>query len=103
MFSRLDEFYQQEVVEVLIQHICCSGVGASGNGGGTESPATASLVVLQELADNRWGDLVQFSALAVSLLEYLQYMGLALIKKVMELLARMAYGFSETNQSQNRY
>ena len=90
------------MIDALIQHICCSGEVVSGNGAGAESLATASLALLQELADNRWGDLVRFSSSAVSLLEYLEYMSPAQIRKVMKLLATIAYGFSETNLSQSR-
>lgn len=105
MFARLDEFHQQEVVEALIQHICSSGGGgghAATDGSAAENPATAALIVLQELAETRWEHLVRFSALAVSLLEFLEYMGLAQIKRIMELLAKMAYGFSDADESKKR-
>ena len=98
MFIHLDEFYQQEVVEALIQHICCGG----GSSATPDSPATASLIVLQFLADEHWQYLVRFSAFAITLLEYLEYMGLQQVKRVMELLAKMAFGFSVDDNEKKR-
>lgn len=98
MFVHFDEFYQQEVVQALIQYVSCAGHNSSSN----NSPATAALIVLQELADANWNHLVRFSAFIVSLLEYIEYMALPQVKRVMELLAKMAYGFSMTDETKVR-
>jgi len=50
MFEGFEEYYQQEVVEALIQHICCAGETTSS----ADSPATASVIALQQLADTCW-------------------------------------------------
>lgn len=98
MFIHFDEFYQQEVVQALIQHVCCGGDRTSS----PDSPATAALVVLQELAENHWEQLIRFSAFVVTLLEYIEYMALPQVKRVMELLAKLAYGFAMTDESKKR-
>ncbi|XP_057379729.1 Fanconi anemia group D2 protein-like [Daphnia carinata] len=98
MFVHFDEFYQQEVVQALIQYVSCAGHKSSSD----NSPATAALIVLQELADANWNHLVRFSAFIVSLLEYIEYMALPQVKRVMELLAKMAYGFSMTDETKVR-
>lgn len=98
MFIHLDEFYQQEVVETLIQHICCGG----GSSATPDCPATASLQVLQNLAENHWNSLVRFSAFAITLLEFLEYMSLQQVKRVMELLARLAFGFAVDDEEKKR-
>lgn len=95
MFIHFDEFYQQEVVQALIQHVCCGGDRASS----PDSPATAALTVLQELAESNWDQLVRFSAYLVNLLEYIEYMALPQVKRVMELLAKMAYGFAMNDEA----
>lgn len=98
MFIHFDEFYQQEVVQSLIQHVCCCGDRTSS----VDSPATAALVVLQELSESNWEHLVRFSGFLVTLLEFIEYMALPQVKKVMELLAKMAYGFSMSDESKSR-
>lgn len=98
MFVHFEEFYQQEVVEALIQHVCCGGESASS----AASPAAAALTVLQELSESGWEQLARFSAFIVTLLEYIEYMALPQVKRVMELLAAMSYGFSSTDESKTK-
>ena len=98
MFVHFDEYYQQEVVQALVQHVCCHGHRTSSPG----SPATAALVVLQELAENNWEQLIRFSAFVVTMVEYIDSMALPQVKRVMELLAYMAYGFKVTDESKRR-
>lgn len=98
MFVHFDEFYQQEVVEALIQHVCCGGESAAS----PDSPATAALVVLHDLSQSNWEQLVRFSAFIVTLLEYIEYMALPQVKRIMELLANMSYGFASTDESKTK-
>lgn len=99
MFIQFDEFYQQEVVQALIQHVCCAGDKTSS----PDSPATAAMLVFQELAETHWEHLIRFSGFIITLLEYIEYMALPQVKRVMELLAKMAYGFSATDEAKTRY
>ena len=98
MFTRFEEYYQQEVVEALIQHICCGGETSSS----TDSPAMVSVLALQELANTSWNDLVRLSAYVITLLEYLDYMSLPQVKRIMELLAKLAYGFASDDVTKTR-
>ncbi len=59
--------------------------------------------ILEKLADNRWGDFLKFSAMAVSFLGYLEHKAPQQIKKIFELLAKVAFGSSMAHQSQMRY
>lgn len=81
----------------LIRH-----VSANGGGDGESSPATAAVLALNELALNEWDAMVQQSAFVVSILEYLDYMPLPQVKRVMELLARIGYGYSVEDQTKSR-
>ena len=98
MFIHFDEYYQQEVVQALVQHVCCHGHRTSS----PDSPATAALIVLQNLAENKWEQLIRFSAFVVTMLEYIDCMALPQVKRVMELLANLAYGFAVTDESKKR-
>ena len=102
MFSRLDVCYQKEVVEAIIQHICCSLGGDSENGGDAESLSSASVVLLQNLVENHLEVLVKHSDLTVALLGCLKNLSLFQVKKVTQLLAKIAYGFPDSYQPQDR-
>ena len=87
------------VIDVSLFHSNHSGEMSSS----ADSPATASALALQQLANNCWCDLVRLSAYIVTLLEYLDYMPLPQVKRIMELLAKLAYGFSPTDESKTMY
>lgn len=98
MFIHFDEYCQQEVVQALIQHICSGGESGSS----ADSPAVAAIAALQDLASNHWEDLVKLSGFLITLLEYLDYMSLPQVKRIMELLSKMAYGFAFGDQSREK-
>ena len=98
MFIHFDGYYQQEVVVALMHHVGSGGEMLSSD----TSPASSSIAALQELAMNRWEDMVQLSNFIITILEYLDYMPLPQVKRVMELLARMAYGYTVQDQTKSR-
>jgi len=102
MFSLLDGIHQEKEVKTLIQEICCIGGGASEGGGAAESIAIASIVLLQELADNHLEILCKCSDPVFALLGNLKNLSVLLVKKVTPLLAKMAYGYPDSHQPRSR-
>ena len=85
----IHECSRQEVVEALIQHICRGGGSSATN----DIPATASLIVLQFLADEHWQYLVPFAMCFLTLFDQLDKIALQHVKRVMKLLAKIAFAF----------
>ena len=98
----MDDSSQRQAVETLSHDICYSRGGASESGGNAQSRATVSIDVLQELSESQMKYLVKYSTQLVFLLDHLPHLDLTRIKKVMQFLCKIAFGYTQSDEPSSR-
>ena len=94
MFVNLDEYFQQEIVCDLIAKI-----GSGGGGGGCSTLRSTSLSTLEVLSVKNTSALGRYSFLAASLLDHTESMSLDDVRRVVDILSRLAFSSQSMSSS----
>ena len=93
MFINLDDYFQQEIVCDLIAKI------GSGGGGGCSTLRSTSLSTLEVLSIKNTSALGRYSLLAASLLDHTESMSLDDVRRVVDILSRLAFSSQSMSSS----